>query len=163
MAVLQCTDELEVYMGNKYSLVIVAAKRARQIKDGHPQLAQDESPNPISIALREIQERKVGSLAPPVEEIAPAPRDVITSLASGLEFDMDEDMDLDEGDAVDELAALLVGGDEEEEEREPRAPVIGAVVEDETEGLNADVEEGDDEDEDEDDGTSTTSSDSDDD
>ena len=114
--ILQSTDELEDYIGNKYSLVIVAAKRARQIKEGHPAVSRDASPNPLSIALREITEEKIQPIAPPEEEIAPAPRDVIASLVAGAGFDLDEDMDLEDSDAVDDLAALLMGADEEEEE-----------------------------------------------
>ena len=114
--ILQSTDELEEYIGNKYSLVIVAAKRARQLKEGHPALSRDSSPNPLSVALREVQEQKLQPVAPPPEEMAPAPRDMIASLVAGADFDLDEDLDLDEGDAVDDLAALLIGSDEDEEE-----------------------------------------------
>lgn len=117
--ILQSTDELEEYIGNKYSLVIVAAKRARQLKEGHTAVSRDSSPNPLSVALREVQEQKLQSIAPPEEDLAPAPRDVIASLVSGADFDLDEDMDLDDGDAVDDLAALLIGADDEEEEAAP--------------------------------------------
>jgi DNA-directed RNA polymerase subunit omega len=116
--ILQSTDELEERVGNKYSLVIVSAKRARQLKEGHNALTLDSSENPLSVALREIQDDKVRPVAPPEEEIAPAPRDVISSLVAGAEFGLDEDLDLEDGDAVDDLAALLVGADEEDEEEE---------------------------------------------
>lgn len=119
--ILQSTDELEEYIGNKYSLVIVAAKRARQLKEGHPAVSRDSSPNPLSVALREVQEHKLQSIAPPEEDLAPAPRDVIASLVSGADFDLDDDMDLEDGDAVDDLAALLIGADDEEEETTPDA------------------------------------------
>lgn len=126
MAILQSTDSLEKIIGNKYSLVIVAAKRARQIKEGHPPLVEDASPNPLSIALSEIAAHKVQPIAPPEEEIAPAPRDLIASLVSGAEFDIEEgELELEESDAVEDLAALLMGADEEEE-TEPE------VVEEET-------------------------------
>jgi len=127
--ILQSTDELEDRIGNKYSLVIVAAKRARQLKEGHPALAQDASPNPLSIALREIDEEKVTSIAPPEEELAPAPRDVISSLIAGVDFDMDEE-DLDGSDAVDDLAALLVGTDDEDEEDADAEPDADAETDD---------------------------------
>lgn len=141
--ILQSTDELEEYVGNKYSLVILAAKRARQLKEGHVPLARDASENKLSQAMREIMEHKLQAIAPPEEEIAPAPRDVITSLVTGADFDLDEDLDLDEGDAVDDLAALLVGGgDEEEAESEEEEEEAGTVT--------ATAEEGEDEDEEED-------------
>lgn len=146
MAVLQSTDELEVLIGNKYSLVIVAAKRARQLKEGHPALAQEASPNPLSIALREISEQRVSSIAPPEEELAPAPRDVITSLVTGADFDLgDDELDLEDSDAVDDLAALLVGTDDEEEEEESEtedilAPTAAATDDDEDDDTD-DVED----------------------
>jgi DNA-directed RNA polymerase subunit omega len=135
MAILQSTDQLEDLIGNKYSLVIVSAKRARQLKEGHSPLAQDASPNPLSIALREIEEHAVACMAPPEEDLAPAPRDVITSLVTAADLELDEDLDLEDSDAVDDLAALLVGADDEEEETESE------------DGLAAGAEESDDADE----------------
>lgn len=147
--ILQSTDKLEEYIGNKYSLVIVAAKRARQIKEGHPALCRESSPNPLSIALHEVQDHKLQAIAPPEEELAPAPRDVIASLVAGTDFDLDEELDLEHSDAVDDLAALLVGADEEEEETEADedalAPVAGrddeAVADDEEEAEEEDADE----------------------
>lgn len=118
MAVLQSTDSLEEIIGNKYSLVIVSAKRARQLKEGHPALAQDNSPNFLSVAMREIQEGKIQPIAPAVVEEFPATREDISSLIADTDFDLDEEMDLEDSDAVDDLAALLVGADEDEEEEE---------------------------------------------
>lgn len=155
--ILQSTDELEDYIGNKYSLVIVAAKRARQLKEGHPPIARDTSPNPLSIALREVSEHRLQSLAPPEEELAPAPRDVIASLVAGTEFDLDDDMDLDEGDAVDDLAALLIGAaDDDDEETEAEEDTADADEEDTAVTLDGadeeeDAEEDDAEEEDADD------------
>jgi len=45
--------------GNTYALVVLAAKRARQIKDGSPPLVETNSRNPLTIALQEIAEGKV--------------------------------------------------------------------------------------------------------
>lgn len=133
MAILQSTDELEELIGNKYSLVIVAAKRARQLKEGHAPLSQDSSPNPLSIAMREIHEQMVSSVAPPEEELAPAPRDVITSLVTAADLELDEDLDLEDSDAVDDLAALLVGADEEEEETESDEDALTPASDDDAE------------------------------
>ena len=149
--ILQSTDELEEYVGNKYSLVILAAKRARQLKEGHPPLSRETSDNKLSVALREVADHKLQPIAPPEEEIAPAPRDMITSLVTGADFDMDEDMDLEEGDAVDDLAALLVGGADEEEAEaeteteEDETPAAAAKTDDDED--EDDAEDADDEDE----------------
>lgn len=47
-------EELVDRMGSCYSVVVAAAKRAKQIKDGAPPLVQSESRNPLTIALHEI-------------------------------------------------------------------------------------------------------------
>jgi DNA-directed RNA polymerase omega subunit len=158
MAILQSTDELEKYVGNKYSLVILAAKRARQIKEGHTPLEQDKSPNPLTLALREVQAQKLQVIAPPEEEIAPAPRDLITSLVTGAGFDLgDEELDLEDGDAVEDLAALLMGAEEEEEEEaeteeDALAPAAAASTdEDDAETEDEETTDEDEEDTEEDD------------
>ena len=46
-------DKLESW-GSKYSLVVLAAKRAKQIKSGAPPLISTSSKNPLTIALEEI-------------------------------------------------------------------------------------------------------------
>ncbi len=52
-------EELLEQVANKYALVIVAAKRARQIKDGVLPLVDIDSTNPVSVALEEIATGKV--------------------------------------------------------------------------------------------------------
>jgi DNA-directed RNA polymerase subunit omega len=119
MAILQSTDKLEEKIGNKYSLVIVAAKRARQLREGHIALSEDPTTaNFLSLALREIESDKVRFIPPAEEDILPAPRDVISSIVSGAEFDLDEEGEAEEGDAMDDLTALLAGADDDEEEQE---------------------------------------------
>lgn len=51
-------DLLEKW-GSKYSLVVLAAKRAKQIKSGAPPLISTTSRNPLTIALEEIAAGKV--------------------------------------------------------------------------------------------------------
>jgi len=47
-------EELVDRVGSCYSVVVAAAKRAKQIKDGAPPLVQTDSRNPLTIALHEI-------------------------------------------------------------------------------------------------------------
>jgi DNA-directed RNA polymerase omega subunit len=44
---------------SRYSMVVVAAKRAKQIKEGAPILIDTESTNPLTIAMEEIAQGKV--------------------------------------------------------------------------------------------------------
>jgi len=52
-------NELLHIAGSRYSLVIAASKRARQIIDGQDPLAQGASLKPVSIATQEIYEGKI--------------------------------------------------------------------------------------------------------
>ncbi|MBI2122569.1 MAG: DNA-directed RNA polymerase subunit omega [Armatimonadetes bacterium] len=44
---------------NKYALVIVASKRARQLKEGALPMVDIDSANPVTIALEEIAAGKI--------------------------------------------------------------------------------------------------------
>lgn len=44
---------------NKYALVIVAAKRARQLKEGGLPMVDVDSGNPVTVALEEIAAGKI--------------------------------------------------------------------------------------------------------
>jgi len=53
---------LEALLGrveNKYALVIVAAKRARQLKEGSLPMVEVDSGNPVTVALEEIAAGKI--------------------------------------------------------------------------------------------------------
>ncbi len=74
-------DTIEERVGSRYSLVVLAAKRAKQIKEGAPVLIETTSTNPLTIALEEIAAGKVTVGAAPVietpaiahEESSPSP------------------------------------------------------------------------------------------
>jgi len=52
-------DSLLKKADSRYTLVIAAAKRARQLMDGAPKLVDSKSNKPVTIALEEIDEGKV--------------------------------------------------------------------------------------------------------
>jgi DNA-directed RNA polymerase subunit omega len=52
-------EELLDQVDNKYALVMAAAKRARQLKEGGLPLVDIDSTNPVSIALEEIATGKI--------------------------------------------------------------------------------------------------------
>lgn len=58
MARVTVEDCLE-NMDNRFQLVLVASKRARQIAMGSPPMVDEENDKPTVIALREIAERLV--------------------------------------------------------------------------------------------------------
>jgi len=131
-------DRLEKKVGNKYTLVILAAKRARQLKEGSMPLAESSSPNPLSIAMDEVAVDKITALAPPeaVErdpvldlfaQEDPASAAVLLSSLSG------DDLDLEDEDAE--------GAADEEEEEEDRSFLLSTDDDDEEEAAEEEVEE----------------------
>ena len=56
VTVEDCLDNVE----NRFELVMVATKRARQIANGQTPLVEEENDKPTVIALREIAEGKIG-------------------------------------------------------------------------------------------------------
>ncbi|RJQ04182.1 MAG: DNA-directed RNA polymerase subunit omega [Bacillota bacterium] len=52
-------EDLLSKVDSKYSLVVAAAKRGRQLMEGHPKLVDTRSHKPVTIALQEIYEGKV--------------------------------------------------------------------------------------------------------
>ncbi len=52
-------DELREKVDSRYTLVVAAAKRARQLLDGAPKLVDIDSDKPVTIALWEIGEDKL--------------------------------------------------------------------------------------------------------
>lgn len=52
-------EDLLKRVDSKYSLVVAAAKRGRQLMEGHPKLVETRSHKPVTIALQEIYEGKV--------------------------------------------------------------------------------------------------------
>jgi len=101
-------DTIEEKVGSRYSLVVLAAKRAKQIKEGAPVLIETASTNPLTIALEEIAAGKVTvgealpvetpALAQEESSTAPSP---IASIISDLTSDAGVD---DEGDEDDDIA-----------------------------------------------------------
>ncbi len=47
-------DQLVEKVDSKYTLVIVAAKRGRDLQDGKPKLVDSRSNKPVTIALEEL-------------------------------------------------------------------------------------------------------------
>ena len=52
-------DELVEKVDSKYTLIVAAAKRARQITEENPELSRSGAVNPVSKALKEIDSGEV--------------------------------------------------------------------------------------------------------
>jgi DNA-directed RNA polymerase subunit omega len=103
-------DKLDT-MGSKYALVIVAAKRARQIKDGARRYSPSRSTNSLTVALEEIAEEQIVSVLVGEPEKLPtsvAPTPVLGGLVATSD---DDDEGIHEPTAA-EIGALLSAGDE---------------------------------------------------
>lgn len=121
-------EELSDRIGGRYTLVVAAAKRARQLKDGAVPLVKVESNNPLTIALAEIRAGKVIVKAPgepgDEPEVRPGARVVESRLSEedllggdlfGLAGDEDLVDDYEEEEEEDEEAEDEDLADDEEE------------------------------------------------
>lgn len=135
MSIYPSPDKLDK-QESKYALVIMAAKRARQIKDNARRLTDSKSPNPLTVALEEIGEgaiikRVVEDAAVTASRIALKPniptmediiaagpvlaldseQDTASQLAAfrSAEPDMDDDDLGDEGDEIVPVDAFTLG------------------------------------------------------
>jgi DNA-directed RNA polymerase subunit omega len=133
-------DKIEKQVDSRYALVILAAKRAKQIKEGSRSLIKTDSTNPLTIALEEIAEGEVrfrfdetslagrealadkeaviGRRDLEVEGLdplaMPEPDDNYARAASALGADLEDYLTDDEG----ELEEVLAESDEVDEEEE---------------------------------------------
>lgn len=51
--------ELKEKVGDKYSLVVITSKRARQLIEGQKRLVDVESNKPLTVAINEVNEGKI--------------------------------------------------------------------------------------------------------
>lgn len=78
-------DAIKLRINNRYSLVVLAAKRARQLKEGAPPLIETTSANPLTVALEEIAAGKVNYIEGVEHHRDDEARDVVTDSAAVLE------------------------------------------------------------------------------
>ena len=70
MLLYPAIDVLKTKVDSKYTLAIMAAKRARDLIDGKPQLTIADNTKPISIATAEIADDLISYDRPEDEEAA---------------------------------------------------------------------------------------------
>jgi DNA-directed RNA polymerase subunit omega len=118
---LPSPDILNEFQPGKFVLSNLAAKRAKQLREGAPALVQIDSNHPLTIALAEIAAGKIKPIMPSAQDQA-----VIEGVESALLID--ETVPAELGmllPALDETEAALVstpgivGEDEHEAELEP--------------------------------------------
>ena len=100
---LPSPDILNNYEHGKFVLSNLAAKRAKQLREGAPQLVQCDSTHPLTIALAEIAAGKIKPIMPSLAEVS-VPLDDLPLL-------IDENVPAELGmllPALDETEAALV-------------------------------------------------------
>ena len=148
-------DKLESW-GSKYSLVVLAAKRAKQLKSGAAPLVDTDSRNPLTVALEEIAAGAIECRVPD-NDILPTATEApeVTALLAITEEPAEEVEVSAEAAAETELkgaAVALLGEGEDTEELEGEEEVVeedeeteeglpGFGDEEDTSGLTPDVDE----------------------
>jgi DNA-directed RNA polymerase subunit omega len=74
--------ELADETGGMYALVVAAAKRAKQLREGRQPVVQSESGNPLTIAIQELLDGKVLVRPPGAVDEEPAPETEVVEVAS---------------------------------------------------------------------------------
>lgn len=136
--ILPSADKLE-NMGSKYGLVVLAAKRAKQIKSGVQPLINTDSKNPLTIALEEIAAGKITCEVPDTDIIATVTEEPEVAQLLAIPEKGDEEAELELGVVEEETTLTLdeeVSKDEEldeleEEEDEEEEPDLLGLGEDE--------------------------------
>jgi|YNPNPStandDraft_1061719.scaffolds.fasta_scaffold00002_45 DNA-directed RNA polymerase subunit omega len=148
-------DKLETW-GNKYALVALAAKRAKQLKSGAPPLINTQSRNPLTVALEEIAAGKVTcrvpdtdflpttTIEPEVAELLAIPEDMReeeseeeeTAATTLGRSDIDEEEEFHEDEDLEEW-------EEDHEEDEEEDEVLGIVphIDEDEEVSDIDIDE----------------------
>ncbi len=135
------TDRPQDQVESRYTLVILAAKRAKQLREGAPRLIETSSTNPLTVALEEIAAGKVTFDVPSHDEISASGIDSTMEAIPEVEAPQEEAAELIAETPVDEaarVAELLKLPDEEEETEEESEDLLAAA-----ELLAADDAEGD--------------------
>lgn len=96
-------EQAEERVGSRYELVLLASKRAKQLQEGAPPLIRTSSTHPLTIAIEEIAQGKVGPGAPEPEMLPIVPRpeegeaeDTLDEAAEGTEASEDTDEETEE-------------------------------------------------------------------
>jgi DNA-directed RNA polymerase subunit omega len=136
---LPSPDILNDFQPGKFVLSNLAAKRAKQLREGAPPLVQIESNHPLTIALAEIAAGKIKAIMPSgdmetfdspdaailVEETVPGEHGMLlpaldeteAALVSSVVLgDDDHDLDVDDNDSETLSLADLVGEEDDHEE-----------------------------------------------
>ena len=130
-------DKLETW-GSKYSLVVLAAKRAKQLKNGAPPLIETETRNPLTAALEEIAAGKVSCKVSEADLIiVPREEPELATLLALRKRELEEEpvvvvtsdeedeiilKELEEDDEVEEEEELVIYSTDDEDEEEEAEP-----------------------------------------
>jgi DNA-directed RNA polymerase subunit omega len=135
---LPSPDILNEFQPGKFVLSNLAAKRAKQLREGAPPLVQIDSNHPLTIALAEIAAGKIKAIMPSAQDQA-----VIEGPESALLIDETVPAELgmllpalDETEAALVTSTAIAGEEEHEAELEPdeAEPIsLSDLVEDEEE------------------------------
>ncbi|HRD30988.1 MAG TPA: DNA-directed RNA polymerase subunit omega [Fimbriimonadaceae bacterium] len=137
--ILPDPDTLNQVEYGKFLLANLAAKRAKQIKEGAPPLVRIESNHPLSIALAEIAQGKIKPLLDgeqnAIEETVEIPTLDLSDedfLLPSLEDDEDDDDGLSLGSLVDDEDELEDDEDVLEVDEVDEDAGLGELIEDDT-------------------------------
>lgn len=84
-------EEIEIKLGSRYALTVLAGKRAQELRRGSDRLVTTEATSPVIIALQEIQ----ADLIYPVAPVAPEEKEIEVAPATDADFEADNAVEPD--------------------------------------------------------------------
>lgn len=116
-------------VGSKYALVIVAAKRAKQVRDGARRLVDSKSTNPLTVALEELAQGQITMVQIGEPEALPTSL-AATPVLGGLLATYDDELGTEGDGHGDDFAPLVDDGDDIEAVAadEEESPLTVAVL-----------------------------------
>jgi DNA-directed RNA polymerase subunit omega len=112
-------EQLVEKTGSRFAVVVAAAKRAKQIKDGSPPLVETGSKNPLTIALAEIAQGKVLIVPTEGEEEEEPVTNTFEQYFAGREKGADEPLPYRRPPREPRAREEGLDDDEEDEEDDP--------------------------------------------
>lgn len=131
-------DKLDA-LGSKYALVIVAAKRARQIREGARRLVTSKSANPLTIALEELAEGEVISYQNGPPEVLPTTAPIGPVLSGLVSTAIDDDDSGERGRLDGAMDLLPLVDDDEDHEADLETVLSGGLGDSDDEGRFGDI------------------------
>ncbi len=93
--------ELAEEVGGMYALVVAAAKRAKQLREGRQPVTRADSANPLTVALQELLEGRIVVRPPGEKDETDADAEIVEVASAEADDEDDEETSEEEAEESD--------------------------------------------------------------